>query len=78
MARSVGLDRARVVEAAAELADELGLENLALAHVAERLQVRRRRRKKVPLADRQPLVVPQRANAVWSAERARSRHPPRR
>jgi AcrR family transcriptional regulator len=40
MARSVGLDRARVVEAAAELADELGLENLALAHVAERLHVK--------------------------------------
>lgn len=37
-------------------------------YVAERLQVRRRRRKKVPLADRQPLVVPPRANAVWSAD----------
>ena len=33
-----------------------------------RLQVRRRRRKKVPLADRQPLVRPQGPNQVWSAD----------
>src|SRR5215207_3474321 len=33
-----------------------------------RLQVRRRRRKKVPLADRQPLVRPQAPNEVWSAD----------
>src|SRR6195256_6823591 len=33
-----------------------------------RLQVRRRRRKKVPLADRQPLVRPQTPNEVWSAD----------
>ena len=33
-----------------------------------RLQVRRRRRKKVPLADRQPLVRPQAPNQVWSAD----------
>lgn len=33
-----------------------------------RLQVRRRRRKKVPLADRQPLVRPARPNEVWSAD----------
>jgi hypothetical protein len=33
------------------------------------LQVRRRRRrKKVPLADRQPLVRPQAPNEVWSAD----------
>jgi transposase InsO family protein len=37
-------------------------------YVAERLQVRRRRRKKVPVVDRQPLVVPRRPNAVWSAD----------
>jgi transposase InsO family protein len=37
-------------------------------YVAERLQVRRRRRKKVPVVDRQPLVVPQRPNEVWSAD----------
>jgi len=33
-----------------------------------RLQVRRRRRKKVPLADRQPLARPQAPNDVWSAD----------
>lgn len=33
-----------------------------------RLQVRRRRRKKIPLADRQPLARPQRPNEVWSAD----------
>ena len=33
-----------------------------------KLQVRRRRRKKTPLADRQPLVRPQAPNAVWSAD----------
>ena len=33
-----------------------------------RLQVRRRRRKKVPLADRQPLARPRGRNEVWSAD----------
>jgi len=33
-----------------------------------RLQVRRRRRKKVPLADRQPLTRPHAPNEVWSAD----------
>lgn len=33
-----------------------------------RLQVRYRRRKKVPVADRQPLVRPTRPNEVWSAD----------
>src|SRR3954454_3663447 len=33
-----------------------------------RLQVRRRRRKKVPLADRQPLARPETPNQVWSAD----------
>ena len=32
------------------------------------LQVTRRRRKKVPVADRQPLVRPQAPNEVWSAD----------
>ena len=32
-----------------------------------RLQWKRRRRKKVPIADRQPLVRPERRNQVWSA-----------
>ena len=33
-----------------------------------RLQVRRRKRKKVPLGDRQPLVRPEAANEVWSMD----------
>jgi transposase InsO family protein len=33
-----------------------------------RLQVRRRRRKKIPVADRQPLGRPQAANQVWSMD----------
>ena len=33
-----------------------------------RLQVRRRRRKKVPVLDRQPLVRPEHCNDVWSAD----------
>jgi transposase InsO family protein len=37
-------------------------------YVEERLQIRRRRRKKVPMADRQPLVRPAAPNEVWSAD----------
>jgi putative transposase len=37
-------------------------------YVEERLQIRRRRRKKVPVADRQPLVKPTAPNEVWSAD----------
>ena len=37
-------------------------------YVAERLQVRRRRRKKVPVVDRQPLMRPTRPNEGWSAD----------
>ena len=33
-----------------------------------RLQVKRRRRKKVPVGDRQPLLRPQQRNEVWSAD----------
>ena len=33
-----------------------------------RLQVKRRRRKKVPRADRQPLIRPQVPNEIWSAD----------
>ena len=33
-----------------------------------RLQVKRRRRKKVPVVDRQPLLRPQQRNEVWSAD----------
>lgn len=34
----------------------------------EKLQVRRRRRKKVPISERQPLERPSAANAVWSMD----------
>jgi putative transposase len=37
-------------------------------YALERLQVRRRRRKKIPLAERQPLVRPGAANEVWSMD----------
>lgn len=33
-----------------------------------RLQLKRRRRKKVPIADRQPLLRPRQPNEVWSAD----------
>lgn len=34
----------------------------------EQLHIRRRRRKKIPVSDRQPLVRPGRANEVWSMD----------
>lgn len=37
-------------------------------YALEKLQVRRRRRKKIPIADRQPLVRPGAANEVWSMD----------
>jgi len=37
-------------------------------HAAEKLQIRRRQRKKVPITDRQPLERPDEANAVWSMD----------
>lgn len=37
-------------------------------YALEKLQVRRRRRKKIPLAERQPLVRPGAANEVWSMD----------
>lgn len=37
-------------------------------YALEKLQVRRRRRKKIPLADRQPLIRPGAANEVWSMD----------
>jgi putative transposase len=37
-------------------------------YVEERLQVRRRRRKKIPAAERQPLIKPTARNEVWSAD----------
>ena len=37
-------------------------------YAQERLQIRRRKRKKVPVADRQPLERPASANALWSMD----------
>ena len=37
-------------------------------YAQEKLQVRRRRRKKIPLSERQPLERPSEANAVWSMD----------
>jgi putative transposase len=37
-------------------------------YALEKLQVRRRRRKKIPLSERQPLVRPGAANEVWSVD----------
>lgn len=37
-------------------------------YALERLQVRRRRRKKIPVSERQPLVRPGTANEVWSMD----------
>ncbi len=50
---------------AGELANYKRVERI---YVAERLQIRRRRRKKVPVADRQPLLKPAAPNDVWSAD----------
>ena len=37
-------------------------------YALEKLQIKRRRRKKVPVADRQPLIRPEAANEVWSMD----------
>lgn len=37
-------------------------------YTAEKLQIKRRKRKKVPISDRQPLVRPEAANEVWSMD----------
>ena len=37
-------------------------------YAQQKLQIKRRRRKKVPLADRQPLIRPESANEVWSMD----------
>ena len=34
----------------------------------EQLHIRRRRRKKIPVADRQPLIRPAKANEIWSID----------
>jgi putative transposase len=50
---------------AGELVNHKRVERL---YTLEKLQVRRRRRKKIPLADRQPLVRPGGPNEVWSMD----------
>ena len=37
-------------------------------YALEKLQIKRRRRKKVPIGDRQPLIRPETANEVWSMD----------
>jgi transposase InsO family protein len=37
-------------------------------YALEKLQIRRRRRKKVPMSERQPLIRPARPNQVWSID----------
>ena len=49
---------------AGELVNHKRVERL---YTLEKLQVRRRRRKKIPVSERQPLVRPGAANEVWSA-----------
>ncbi len=48
--------------------DRVNYKRVERLYRAAQLQVRRRRRKKVPRVDRQPLVRPQRPNEVWSAD----------
>ena len=50
---------------AGELVNHKRVERL---YALEKLQLRRRRRKKIPLSERQPLVRPGAANEVWSMD----------
>jgi len=50
---------------AGELINHKRVERLS---ALEKLQVRRRRRKKIPVSERQPLIRPGAANQVWSAD----------
>jgi transposase InsO family protein len=50
---------------AGELVNHKRVERL---YALEKLQVRRRRRKKIPMSERQPLVRPGAANEVWSMD----------
>ena len=51
-----------------EACDRINHKPIERLYTEARLQVRRRRRKKIPVAERQPLLRPQRANEVWSAD----------
>lgn len=50
---------------AGELVNHKRIEQL---YALEKLQVRRRRRKKIPVSERQPLIRPGGPNEVWSAD----------
>lgn len=50
---------------AGELVNHKRVERL---YTEEKLQLKRRKRKKVPMADRQPLVRPERPDEVWSMD----------
>jgi putative transposase len=50
---------------AGELVNHKRIERL---YALEKLQVRRRRRKKIPVSERQPLIRPGSPNEVWSAD----------
>jgi len=50
---------------AGELVNHKRVERL---YTLEKLQVRRRQRKKIPVSERQPLIRPGAANEVWSAD----------
>jgi len=50
---------------AGELVNHKRVERL---YALEKLQVKRRRRKKIPVSERQPLIRPGAANEVWSAD----------
>jgi len=50
---------------AGELVNHKRVERL---YALEKLQVKRRRRKKIPVSERQPLIRPGRANEVWSMD----------
>ena len=58
----------RVTHALARLGWKVNHKRVERLYRLEQLQVRRRRRKKVPAGERQPLLRPQTANQVWSMD----------
>jgi putative transposase len=48
--------------------DKVNHKHLERLYALEKLQVRRRRRKKIPVAERQPLMRPSAANEAWSKD----------
>ncbi|MBB6093652.1 transposase InsO family protein [Povalibacter uvarum] len=53
---------------AGALDDTVNHKRVDRLYALEKLQIKRRRRKKVPVADRQPLIRPEAANEVWSMD----------